>query len=278
MINIPASVVRTDLDPLIVTSPTARSGTTLVQRLLCSSRRAVIYGELCAQDLEFFLNLYSIKTQEYNYNRAILERGLHQVLAGDVDDWIPDLMPDVDGYLRAMGHSAFAGIEYCRDYAHRSARPVWGLKHPGWKPAFIQLLRAFMPHARFIAILRDLEPTVRSAKAKSMLNSITDTQQFCRTWAEGMEYWCGLRDDSKALVLSYEELITAPEVELGRLAEFSGLNDIRSEVLQHKINAWTGKLGPYGSVDGYLAPAELTGAEHRVIDQVAEGFREKAQP
>ena len=50
-----------DLDPLVITSPVIRSGTTLLQRLLCSSPSALIYGELCAQDLEFFLNLYTFK-------------------------------------------------------------------------------------------------------------------------------------------------------------------------------------------------------------------------
>src|SRR2546428_5771682 len=88
-----------DLDPLVITAPTIRSGTTLLQRLLCSSHRALIYGELCAQDLEIFLNLYAFKSQQYNSRREEAAVALEQVLAGDVNNWIPGLMPEISGYL-----------------------------------------------------------------------------------------------------------------------------------------------------------------------------------
>ena len=53
--NLPPTAFVTDLDPMIITAPTIRSGTTLVQRLLCSSTRGLIFGEPIAQDLEFFV-------------------------------------------------------------------------------------------------------------------------------------------------------------------------------------------------------------------------------
>jgi hypothetical protein len=61
----PSNFLSLDLDPLIIGSPTPRCGTTLLQRLLCSSQHALIYGEKCAQDLELFLNIYTFKVQEY---------------------------------------------------------------------------------------------------------------------------------------------------------------------------------------------------------------------
>lgn len=257
-----------DLDPIIITAPTIRSGTTLLQRLLCSSPRALIYGELVAQDLEFFVNLYTFKAQEYTHRRHLLARDLQQVLEGDVDDWIPDLMPDVDAYLNAFGQSAFSGIAYCRDYAQRLGRPIWGFKHPGWKPAFIRLLRALMPQARLISVTRDLGACVRSAKAQLVLNSLGEVQEFCRAWAEGVDYWRSVEDDPAVLLLSHEELAAHPTETLARLAEFTGAHDIKSEVLQRKINTWTGDKALVDAQNGYLPPVELTAAEQQIVDEL----------
>jgi hypothetical protein len=275
MINLPASALLTDLDPLIITSPAIRSGTTLLQRLLCSSQKTLIYGELVAQDLEFFLNLHAIKTQEYSYYRSFFEGGLKQILAGDANNWIPDLMPDVDEYLAAFGQAAFSGIRYCRDYAQRLGRPVWGVKYPGWKPAFIRLLRSLMPRARFIVITRELEACARSAKAQIQFSSGSELKEFCRTWVEGMDFWRSVKGDPAVLALTYEELTVAPEVTLGRLAGFTGVEDIKPDVLHRKINTWTGSKALLDAQNGYVQPAELTDAEQQIIDQVTVEFRRK---
>src|SRR5260370_35678049 len=102
MIEDPFTAIVSDLDPLVITAPTIRSGTTLLQRLLCSSSRALIYGELCAQDLEFFLNFYTFKSQQYNRRHEEVSTTLRNVLARDVNDWIPTLMPEISGYLRTI--------------------------------------------------------------------------------------------------------------------------------------------------------------------------------
>src|SRR2546430_11958252 len=130
MIDDSLRAIVSDLDPLIITASTIRSGTTLLQRLMCSSRKALIYGELCAQDLEIFLNFYTFKSQQYACRREEVSTSLRKVLAGDVNDWIPTLMPDVSEYLKAMGCAAFSGITYCRAYAIQSARHVWRVKTP----------------------------------------------------------------------------------------------------------------------------------------------------
>ncbi len=265
--NLAASAVMTELDPLIITAPTTRTGTTLLQRLLCSSHAVLIYGELVAQDLEFFLNLYTFKAQAYTYKSRALARGLEQVLAGDVDHWIPDLMPDVDEYVAAFGQAAFSGIRYCRDYARQRGRPVWGFKCPAWKPALVRLVRTLLPRARWIVITRDLAACVRSAKAQLQLGSLPEVQEFCRTWLEGMDYWRGVGDDPAVLVLSYEELTAAPERPLRRLAEFTGVDDIQADVLKHKLNTWSGDHVLIQAPNGYVPPAQLTEAEQRIVDE-----------
>ncbi len=271
--NLAASAVQTELAPLIITAPTIRSGTTLLQRLLCSSQRTLIYGELVAQDLEFFLNLYTFKAQTYTYKRHALAQGLEQVLGGDVNNWMPDLMPDVDEYVTALGQAAFSGIRYCRDYARRLGRPVWGFKSPAWKPPLVQLVRTLMPKARFVVITRDLAACVRSAKAQLQLGSLPELQEFCRAWAEGMKYWQPAGNDPAVLALSYEELMAAPEQTLHRLAEFTGVADIQSQVLQYRINTWAGDTSLVQAPNGYVPPAELTAAEQQLVDQTRAAWK-----
>lgn len=260
-------VLPVDLDPIIITAPTIRSGTTLVQRLLCSSPRVLIYGETVAQDLEFFLNLYTFKVQQYGFRRGTFSDDLHRVLSGDVNAWIPDLTPDLDGYLQAMNQAAFAGIRFCRDYAVQVERPVWGFKYPGWKPAMIRLARATMPRARVIAILRDLQACTKSAKAHGHLNCSGDVRDFCAAWAEGMGYWQSCRMDPGALVIDYADLALCPDRVVDRIATFCGTFDLDPAVLAHKINTRPGDVAVALEREGYVAPAVLTDAEQSIVSE-----------
>ena len=261
--------VVSDLDPLIITAPTIRSGTTLLQRLMCSSRRALIYGELCAQDLEMFLNFYVFKSQQYDCRRAEVSNSLRQVLAGEVNDWIPTLMPEVSEYLKAIGIAAFAGIGYCRDYATQAGRPVWGFKHPAWNPATIRLLRGVMPRSRFVFIYRDLKDCLRSAKTHAVTygNSFSkqEVEQFCRSWAENRSYMQSLDGEATVLSIDYGDLIRKSQATLEKLAEFTGLDDMNPDVLMHRVNAWKGQDNIMQAKNGYFEPSDLDDFDWQII-------------
>jgi len=265
----------TDLDPLMITSPTLRCGTTLLQRLLCSSKHALIYGEKCARDLEMFLNIHAFKAQDYSHNRAAYQRELQKVLQGDVNDWISDLVPDPDGYLAVLQGAAFAGISYCRDYAVRAGRPVWGLKYPGWSPVMLSMLRTVMPRARFIFILRDLSDCLRSAKAQQLVVSAQDVRDFCRMWVGGAAYARTLGTDQGTLLLDYADLVRRPQETLARIGSFAGVQDMDAAVLEHKINIWVGREFAAQTADGYIPPAELSQAEQAIV---AEATSPAGQP
>jgi len=264
----------TDLDPLVLTSPTPRCGTTLLQRLLCSSQSALIYGEKCAQDLELLLNICIFKTQEYHCGRAAYEQELQKVLHGEVNHWLLELMPDIDGYLSVLQKSALAGIAYCREYAIRSGRPVWGMKYPGWSPITLRLISNVMPGARFIFILRNLADCVKSAKAQRMIYTKEEVHQFCQKWLEGVTYANGMCSNDAALVLHYEDLVAQPEETLAQLASFSGLHDLDRSVLEHKINVWMGQQFSTQSRDGYIPPAELSEAEAAIVAEAMAQFKQ----
>ena len=261
-----------DLDPIIVTSPTIRSGTTLLQRLLCSSPDALIYGEECGKDLELFLQIYVSKLSFYTHARGSFDASLHRVLDGDVNDWILDLMPDADGYLAALGQACFAGLAYCRDYAARAGRTVWGVKYPGWRPHVISLLRRTLPRARFVVIHRDIAGCLRSAKARGSVTSEQEARAFCNDWRVNLSFMLGMRGDPAALVVSYADLVGEPERTIGVIEGFTGARGMRPEVLQHKINAWVDADGKTANRSGYIAPADLTETETRIADEAASAL------
>ena len=268
--NLPNAIV-TDLNPLIVTSPTPRCGTTLVQRLLCSSTNALIYGEKCAQELEFFLQLYTFKAQEYGYHRQTYQENLSKVLSGEVNDWILDLTPDVDGYLLAMQKGAFAGVRYCREYAALQGRDVWGFKHPGWSPVFINLLHQLMPEARTLVICRDLPACLRSAKAQRMLDSEQAVREFCESWKQGMAYWNHKEGETGMMIVNYDDLVQNPGSLLQRISAFSGVEGMQASILEEKVNIWKGREFANQTSDGYIAPAELSAGELQIMEAVMAG-------
>jgi hypothetical protein len=259
-----------DFDPLLVSSPTIRSGTTLLQRLLCSSPRALIYGETCGRDLELFLNLYASRALLYIHNRGQLGRSLRGVLAGDVNAWILDLMPDVDAYLSALGQSFLGWLGFCRDYAAREGRPVWGVKVAGWTPATLGLLRQFLPRGRLLYIHRDVLDCLRSAKARQLVRSPDEVREFCRSWTESLSHVLNLGEGPGLLVVRYADLVAEPERVLERVAAFTGVGDMDPAVLGHRINTGAGA--------GYVRPADLTEEERRIALEMTAALRERLYP
>ena len=273
-LNFISSDIATDLDPLIVTSPPPRSGTTLLQRLLCSSHKTLIFGEQCAQDLELFLNIYAFKAQEYHYQRERSQRQLQKVLHGEVNDWLQDLMPETDGYLLAMRKAAFAGISYCRDFAQGAGRPNWGFKFPGWGAGTIRLLQAVMPQARFLLIIRNLSACLKSAKAQQLVITLSDTQEFCQKWADNVAFYNSLQGDRSMLVVNYADLVENSVGTVQKIAEFSGIQGMEVEVIQKKINTITGQHFDAQVKDGYIPPAELSEAELQIVENVTGAFKQ----
>jgi len=252
--------------PILLTSPTIRCSTTLLQRLLCSSTNAVIYGEEIGKDLELQLQIHASRKMVYTHSRQRFASSLERVLHGATNDWIPDLMPDIDGYLEALRLGSFAGLSYCQQYAKEQGRELWGFKYPGWQPHLIRMLFDAMPGAVAIYIFRNLPDCVRSAKAWGELQSEADTQQFCAQWAGHMAFMTQWQHSRPVLMLKYEDLITEPAQTIERLGHFLPFADIKPEVLQHKINNMKEGVDTRRDHHDYIEPKGLTELESGFVD------------
>lgn len=254
------------LSPVLVTSPTVRSGTTLLQRLLCSSPDALVFGEEIGKDLDLQLQIFSSRKLVYAHSRQRFASGLERVLAGDSGDWILDLMPDVDGYLDALHRGAFAGLDYCRQRAEQAGRPVWGFKYPGWPPHLTRQLFEHLPGTRVVFLVRDLADTARSAKAWGAIADVHDLQALCAQWAQGVAFMQQWQHDHPVLVLSFEALLAEPAAELARLQDFLGVSGIDARVLDQRINNLTQGLDTRHGHNDYIPPASLAAPEMALVE------------
>lgn len=253
------------LAPLLVTSPTIRSGTTLLQRLLCSARNTLVFGEEVGKDLETQLQIYTTRKLVYTHSRPRFADNLERFMQGDANHWLVDLMPDLDAYLAALRDGAFAGLASCRQQALDAGRPIWGFKYPGWPPPLLRLLREELPDTRVIWIHRRLADTARSAKAWHDLSE-AQLRDFCGQWLQHEQAMREWRDDPAVLRLSFESLVQDSETAIARLRAFLPFDRIDAGLLAHRINNQTHGDGAMHGHNHYVPPAPLTAQEQAWVD------------
>jgi len=253
MIPAPPEFV-SELEPLFVTAPVTRCGTTLLQRLICSAPNALLFGETVASDLETALSFSSARAFMYAAHRDELRGKLDGVLAGDVNRWLLDLTPHPEDYLKALRGEYEAPLIGARDSAAKHGRAVWGVKYPRWPAGMINLLRMMIPRSKWIYIHRDIVDCLRSAKARGELPYPGDAAAYAQEWATNLTFAMSLPRDERFLVIAYEELAQDSETFLRKIEVISGARPIDRAVLAHRVN----------DSEGYLPPVELTEAEMEI--------------
>lgn len=253
---IPAEFV-SELEPLFVTAPSTRCGTTLLQRVICSAPNALLFGESIASDLEMAINVTIGRAMVYDMNRADVNEKIEAVYAGDVNRWLLDLTPPIDEYLGALRREYESPLVGARDSASRRGRDVWGVKYPRWPATMIELLRTLIPRGRWIYIHRDIADCLRSAKARGEVPRSGDVAAYAQEWSANLTSVLALPRDERFVIIDYADLARDPEAFLRRIEEHSGARPINRNVLASRVN----------DSEGYLQPVELTAAEMEIAER-----------
>lgn len=232
----------TDLDPILIAAPIQRSGTTLLQRLLSSSPHALIYGESCANDLNLLLGLWLQKNSMYGRGETWRAEQLENVLKGEVNDWIPDLMPDITSYLDHFEGAISSFLQFFAAFAQKQGRDHWGVKLPGWNTAQLEQILRLMPQTRIVYIVRDLEACVRSAKLIQFCQDLSGIQQFGQHWLLNLQEAQRRLQRKEVLWIAYQELVSEPQRVIEQLEHFTGVSGIDLEVMKHRINDYQQNL------------------------------------
>jgi Sulfotransferase family len=245
--------------PVIVISPAVRSGTTLVQRLLCSAPDTLIYGDTVGQEVEFFAKYTMVKEQmlQFQESRAVPVRSA--VLGGDTADFITPLAPTAAGQIAGLRAAAMAWLRVCAEEAAAAGRAVWGWKLAGADGMLLPLLAAWFPEARWILVRRDLRNCFRSAKAANMMSGPQEAADFALAAAAVTAAFEKIAP--RALVLDYAAMTADPAGTVRALESFTGARGIDAGVFKVRVN----QLGRTASVP----PADLTAGEEAALSGAA---------
>jgi hypothetical protein len=246
--------------PIIVTSPTTRCGTTLVQRLLCASDNAFVYGEEIGSEFRALAGLLSQQIRYFEQKQTALDDTFELALAGALRDWRPGLTPPSAVMLKTWIDVFYQLPVALADYGRTIERPIWGFKWPGCPAETLRSFQALMPGAKVVYVLRNIVDTLKSAKARRFVKSPEEAGAYCAEWARNLRGVASLPAD-RVLVIRYEALLQERDAHLAVLSQFTGAQHIRRSEFDLKVNTFEGDEADGHSPTQYIAPEPLTDAD-----------------
>ena len=253
------------LAPVIITAPTARCGTTLVQRLLCTGDNSFLYGEEVGLHIRTLTGFLIGLIQQFERGGDAADAEFERALSGDQDDWRPGLMPPTQVMLKAWTETYYQIPAALADYGTSIGRPIWGFKGPDYARDMLKAFLMLMPKARILYVFRDLAEALKSAKARRFVTTDEEVAAFCAKWATNMREVLDLRADERVLFLKYEDLIADRGRTVAGIETFTGATGLKPGVFDVKVNTFKGDAAQGFSPNQYIPPADLSAADRAAI-------------
>lgn len=271
MAELDLSAAYLEAAPIIVTSPTTRCGTTLVQRVLCASDNAIVYGEEIGRQFQTLTALFANQIRHSEHRAQTPDEDFARAISGALTDWRPSLAPPPRVLLRGWTDTYFQLPLTLARFGAGIGRPVWGFKWPGCSLELITAYLTLMPKAKVVYVMRNLVDALMSAKARRFVNTPAEIDSFCVQWAKNAEAALSLHADGRVFVLPYERLLKRREEQVGALAAFTGAKSLRLEAFDVKVNTYRGEKAHGHSPNQYIEPTPLTDDELTVVFERAAG-------
>jgi len=249
------------LAPVIITSPTTRCGTTLLQRLLSSSDNAFIYGEEIGFQVKKFADWLVGMMQHLEKNEANLDEDFQHALLGELNDWRPGMTPPANIMLRSCLHTFYQIPMTLSDYGCSIDRPIWGYKCPAYSHDTIITILTLMPKAKFIYVFRNPFDALESAKARRFVKTDNEVIEYCNSWAKNMSEISGFVNHERMMFIKYEDLIDQKNVVIKKIELFSGIEHIDLSGFDVRVNTFLGEEVNGHSPSQYIRPEKLTASE-----------------
>lgn len=257
------------LAPIVVTSPTARCGTTLVQRLLTASSNGFVFGEEIGNQIRVLTAWFVGEMQRVDRLGADMDEEFKQALEGRPSDWRPGLSPPSSVLMKAWVETFYQMPSVLSQYADSIGRPQWGFKYPGLTRDAIKAQLQLMPHSRIVYVFRNLYDVLKSAKARRFVNTPEETVEFCAQWATNMNEIAPLIGNDRITFLKYEDFVAQRDAHVDFLEQRLGVTGMDAAVFDAKINTFRGGEAGGFSPSGYIEPAPLTEEDRATISVTA---------
>lgn len=251
-----------ELNPIVLGSSIQGSGEVLIQRLLNSAPNTLFYGTSAANELVMLAGIYMSRYLHFKKDPNYWNQALEQVLAGGESNYQPDLMPELEEYIEVMPEEYFSIMYHYKDFAERSEREIWGLTMGGWNVGNFNTILPILPNTKFIYLVRDVISTLEAGKAIQLVQSLDDFRNVAGIWNQQVEGIQHFREDSRFLVLTYEELLADPDKWITAFEKFTGAEGIQKAVLEAELERGEPK-------------AELSEAETAILKEMCGEMREK---
>ncbi len=256
--------------PVLITAPTTRCGTTLLQRLLNSSANGVVFGEGVAGCLLDAVRQLAAQWSSVAPRAEEHRRDLARALGGE-QFWCPHLLPDPDAWL-GLWHEALARfLRFHEAEVLGLGRTEWGSKRPTLPVALLKLTLKLIPRARVLYVTRGVVDVARSAKSRRFAKTAQDLESLAATWRENLTAALELREHERVLFLRLEDVDAGVLPELER---FTGMHGLDAGVLATRVNTWSGQEAGGHAPGEYVAPAPLTDFEQELVVKTAGHLHE----
>lgn len=259
--------------PVFIMSAGWRSGSTLIQRLICSSREVLVWGEPYAR-CELVQNLAeSAKALNSSYPHQGHLPDMKSL--GPIEDqWIANLFPS-PGDMR-FGYRAALDAMIARP-AFREGYARFGMKEVRLDADHGRFLQWIYPDARFLAIVRNPWDAWRSAKGMDLYlkwpgQPINNAATFAHHWLRLVESFAAWKHES-VFFFRYEDLLKNPQ-SVRLIADHCGLDDVDSSVM-NKVIGSSGEKAPLPDEDVAVIE-QIAGEAARMMGYTPLGGRRAA--
>jgi hypothetical protein len=208
-----------DERPIFVCASGWRSGSTLVQRLLCSHDEIHVWGEnrgLCSALQGLAEGLGDLQHASTHAAREFDALGTKA--------WIAMLNPPVNGFVTGLAALLAA---YFGDPVKRMGKSRWGFKEVRHGADTVRFLHRVFPHAKFLLLVRDPRCCLASARATTVAGQTDGLLPEIGNASTFLEHWAGIAgsfleplEPDVAMSVRYEDIVAAPEAFIHRVADF----------------------------------------------------------
>ena len=229
-------------EPVFMLGAIWRSGTTLVQRLLCSDPQLFLWGEPYG-DAGILPHLHQsakalLRPGWPTSNHFLIpETELTEiVMEAPQKHWIANLYPEpaaIRNSYRSMLDTLF------QQSAITLGRTRFGIKEIRYDGHVAQFLQWLYPDARFVFLMRNPYDAWSSYKGSQWYYQypkmlVKDVQVFAKLWKKNFESFLMFRQDPSAKYMFFEDLLQNPEENISILEEHCRVS-IDRETLSFRI-------------------------------------------